>query len=108
MATYKYGRSQKNFVSSEALKKYRNENQMNNFTLAQKLGEDVKNVQNWISRKRVPKSVLQRLGIKARNVAPPHQHPKGGTLYACYVGANDQPAFLAFCSALKINAKDVL
>lgn len=107
--TFKYGKS---FVSTQALKKYRDEHSLSNKELAEKIGESVTFVRNCIYGNRVPRAVLQNLGIKARNKtknesAPP-PHPPGGTIYACYVGAKDKVSFLAFCSALNINAKDVL
>jgi hypothetical protein len=108
----KYGRGDKNFVNSDALKKYRDAQGLTNQQLADKFGDTEKVVQLWISRGRVPRVVLKQIGLSVRG---PYKRntssssiPAGGTIYACYVGAAEKDAFLAFCTAMKINAKDMI
>jgi len=112
----KYGRGKKNFVNTEALRLYRDNNEMTTNELAAKLDDQPHQVAQWLRRSRVPRAVLEKLGITVRGPykkQTAHKKtgssiPSGGTIYACYVGAAQKDAFLAFCSAMHINAKDMI
>lgn len=115
MATYKYGRASRFWITTDALKKYRDENGLSTQQLAEKIGDNLTTVSLWLTRKRAPRAVLEKLGITVRG--PYKQRadkktvssiPAGGTIYACYVGAAEKTAFLAFCAAMHISAKDMI
>lgn len=113
---YKYKKLDR--TNTDALRKYRDENALTNAQVAERAGETADDVSRWIGRKRVPKPVLEKLGLKARNSVSVTKKtdqetslsrlPEGGSLYICYVGSKQRNAFLTICESLGIEAKHVL
>jgi len=112
MANYMFGRKQKNWVKTGALKRYMKENGIKGVEIARQLGVPAKSITNWNSRGSVPREVLEHLGIKARNRetnAPKVvKKPKGGDLMIAYVDGDKRKPFEAFCASMGINVKNVL
>lgn len=101
--------TRKDFVRTGALKRYLNDNQETIYSLSQKTAVSPKTLDNWVRRGSCPKQFLNQLGIKQRTIEPKEEKQiTGGSFYACYVGKENQSAFLSFCKALKINAKFVI
>lgn len=108
----KYGRT-KNFAATSALRKYRDMNGLTNTQIAEKTGDTADNIQQWIRREKVPKAVLEKLGIAYRSkrldkASPPPATKTGGLICVCYVDADKKQAFESFCTALNINVKDLI
>ncbi len=64
--TYKYGKGRENYIKTDALKKYRDENGLKTSELAAKTGDSMEFISRCISRGIVPRAILENLGIKAR------------------------------------------
>jgi transcriptional regulator with XRE-family HTH domain len=105
MRKYLYGRE---MVETNALRKYRQEHGMKNNELAEKLGVKNYSISTWINTGRVPKRALQKLGITARGKRHTGAPNQGDNLFVCYVDGSQRKAFVSFCSAIGIDAKDVL
>lgn len=111
MRVWKYKKN--DYITTGALKRYKEENNLTAEKLAEIAGETKANINSWIWNGRAPKPVLDKLGIKARNrvvttKANNENHPVGGSFYACYVGKDHVDAFTSFCKALGISAKYVV
>lgn len=109
MREHKYQKWQ--FKNTDALREYRDKNNLTNKILAERCGECPKRMAQWISRKRVPSLVLKQFGLIVRGTSPDKIRGKGKVRLAlqdtriCFVPAKSQGAFDAFCSALGIVTK---
>lgn len=112
---WKYGKGEAAWVNTDALRKYVKDTGMSLAEVGKACEDTEKAVHRWLQRSRVPRVVLEKLGITVRG--PYKQRadkktvssiPAGGTIYACYVGAAEKTAFLAFCAAMHISAKDMI
>lgn len=102
-----------NFVTSGALKRYRDDNNLTNAELTAQLGLAGKywnTVATWCSKGRVPVEALRKLGLSQRRRGGKRSTavPAGGSLYVCYVGAADVKRFKEINAALGIEVKSVL
>lgn len=109
------------FVSTLALRKYRDANNLSNSEIASKIGRGVGSgtISYWCMKGTVPRWVIQELGLKTwggRRVGKDttkntHTHivtKSGGEIYTSYVDRDKEAVFKAFCEALKINLKPIL
>lgn len=97
------------FVTTAALRKYRDRNCFSLKELSDNIGEPQTCVANWISRNRVPKAVLKRIKARIpRDEKPKTVAQKNGDLYVIYVEAQYKEALASFCGALGINLQKVL
>lgn len=108
-----------NFVETRALKSYQEELGVNNFVMGKIISDKIgrlctnHHISYWRSRGIAPKEVLKVLEIKTRLIprvrsSKLSKTKSGGDLYVCYINSQEREAFLAFCSAMKIEAKSVL
>jgi len=97
------------FVTTSALGRYRDQNNLGLKEIAAKVGHNVlpTTVCYWIMKKRVPRKVLEILNLGARSVSVSNKSSKG-EIYLAYVDSHKETAFKSFCEAMNVNIKTVL
>lgn len=102
----------KDFINSKALRKFRQDNNLSNVEIAERIGMGVRpgTISKWIRTNRIPRELPKILGFRTREVTTTRKASATpvGDLYVVYITDKTKQPFLAFCNSLGIDHKSVL